>query len=78
VAWRALVLRKADELQHRIEREAAAREASEHSLVCPKVDCFSCPKFWATIKGVLTGVELDDAHRHAHASAKSELGLSTE
>jgi DNA-binding transcriptional MerR regulator len=78
VAWRALAVRKTDELRHRIARETAAREAIEHSLVCPKDDLLDCPNFWATVKGVLSGVELADAHSSAHTSAESEPGLSSE
>jgi DNA-binding transcriptional MerR regulator len=77
VAWRALAVRKSEELRHRIEREEAARLAIEHSLVCPKDDFFDCPNFWATVKGVLAGAELADAHSGAHASAERERGLSS-
>jgi MerR family redox-sensitive transcriptional activator SoxR len=73
VAWRALAVRKSEELRHRIARDEAARQAIEHSLVCPHDDLLGCPKFWATVKGVLAGVELADAHAGAHASAESEL-----
>jgi DNA-binding transcriptional MerR regulator len=78
VAWRALAVRKSEELRHRIEREEAARQVIEHSLVCPKDHFLDCPNFWATVKGVLSGVELADAHSGAHASAKSEPVLSSE
>ena len=78
VAWRALAVRKSDELWHRIQREEAARQAIEHSLVCPEDDFLDCPTFWATLKGVLSGVELADAHSGAHASAANEPGLSSE
>ena len=78
VAWRALAVRKSEELRHRIAREEAARQAIEHSLVCPKEDFLNCPNFWATVNGVLSGVELAEAHSNAHASAESEPGLSSE
>ena len=77
VAWRELAVRKSEELGRRIAREEAARQAIEHALVCPKQDILDCPKFWATVKGVLTGLELADAHASAHATA-SQLGLSGE
>jgi MerR family redox-sensitive transcriptional activator SoxR len=73
VAWRALAVRKSEELGHRIARDEAARQALEHSLLCPKDDLLGCPKFRATVKGVLAGVELADAHASADASAKSEV-----
>jgi len=76
--WRALSLRKSEELRHRIERDEAARQAIEHSLVCPKDDLLDCPNFWATVKGVLSGVELADAHSGAHASAENEPAVSSE
>jgi DNA-binding transcriptional MerR regulator len=78
VAWRALAVRKSEELRHRIEREEAAQQVIEHSLVCPKDNFFDCANFWATVKGVLAGAELADAHSGAHASGESERGLSSE
>jgi DNA-binding transcriptional MerR regulator len=74
VAWRALAVRKSEELQHRIEREVAARQAIEHSLGCPHDNFLDCPTFWATVRGFLSGVELADAHSSAHASAEREMG----
>jgi DNA-binding transcriptional MerR regulator len=76
-AWRALAVRKAEELRHRIAREEAARQAIDHSLVCPEEDLLDCPNFWATMKQVLTGVELADAHLDVHASAERQPGLSS-
>jgi DNA-binding transcriptional MerR regulator len=76
-AWRALAVRKSEELTHRIAREEAARQAIEHSLVCPKDDLLDCPNFWATVKQVVTGVELADAHLDVHASAERQPGLSS-
>lgn len=73
VAWRVLGVRKFEELRHRIARQEAARQAIEHSLVCPKDDLLGCPKFRATVKGVLSGAGLAEAHAGAHASAESEL-----
>jgi DNA-binding transcriptional MerR regulator len=60
--WRALARRKSEELRLRIAREEAARQAIEHSLVCPKEDIFDCPNFWASVNHVLAGHELADAH----------------
>jgi DNA-binding transcriptional MerR regulator len=75
--WRALTLRKSEELQHRIIREEAARQALEHALVCPKEQILDCPNFWTTMRGVLAGVELADAHANVHA-APSNLGSPDE
>jgi DNA-binding transcriptional MerR regulator len=69
-AWRALAVRKSEELRHRIAREEAARQAIEHSLVCPKEDIFDCPNFWAAVNRVLAGIELADAHGGLHAPAE--------
>jgi len=66
VAWRALVVRKSAELRQRIVREEVARQAIEHCLVCPKDDLLDCPNFWATLKSVLSGVELAEAHSAVH------------
>jgi MerR family redox-sensitive transcriptional activator SoxR len=74
VAWRALAVRKSDELRQRIAREEAAREAIEHALECPEDDPLACPNFWATVKGVLAGAELADAHSGMHASAARQRG----
>jgi DNA-binding transcriptional MerR regulator len=71
VAWRALAVRKSEELRHRIEKDEAALHAIEHSLVCRKTDLFDCPNFWATVKGVLAGIELADAHSGVHASTEN-------
>jgi DNA-binding transcriptional MerR regulator len=76
-AWRALAVRKSEELRLRIAREEAARQAIEHSLVCPQVDILDCPNFWATVNQVRAGVELADAHSVAHDSAESQPGLSS-
>jgi DNA-binding transcriptional MerR regulator len=65
-AWRALAVRKSEELRQRIAREEAARQAIEHSLVCPKEDILDCPNFWATVRRVLAGYELEDAHLGVH------------
>ena len=78
VAWRALAVRKSAELQHRIARDEAARQAIEHSLVCPEDDLLDCSNFWAALNGVLAGVELADAHSGAHASPESQPGLSSQ
>jgi hypothetical protein len=77
VAWRTLAVRKSEELQHRIAREEAARQAIEHSLVCPEDHFLDCPNFWATVKGVLAGVELADAHSGAHATAATPRTTNT-
>ena len=70
VAWRALAVRKSEELEQRIAREQAARQAIEHALVCPQNDIFECPNFWATVNGVLAGAEMAEAHSSAHTNAE--------
>ena len=65
-AWRALATRKSEELRLRIARQEAARQAIEHSLVCPENNPLDCPNFWAAVRGVLSGDELADAHSRAH------------
>jgi len=74
--WRALAVRKSEELRQRIAREEAARQAIEHSLVCPKDDLLACPNFWAAVEGVLSGLELSEAHSGVHNSAGSRPSFS--
>jgi DNA-binding transcriptional MerR regulator len=69
VAWRALAVRKSEELRDQIAKAEAAREAIEHSLVCPHDDLLDCPNFRATANGVLSGLELAQAHAAAHGPA---------
>lgn len=68
VAWRALAVRKSEELRHSIAREEAARQAIEHALNCPKDDVRDCPNFWATIEGMRAGVPLADADPGTHTA----------
>lgn len=67
-AWRTLAVRKSDELRHRIAKEDAARQALDHALVCPEADFLDCPNFWGTVRAVLTGDELADAHASVHTA----------
>jgi|SRR5262245_3877404 len=67
-AWRTLAVRKSEELRDRIMREEAAVQALDHALVCPKENVLDCPNFWATMKGILAGVDLVDAHANVHAA----------
>ena len=46
----------------------AAVQALDHALVCPKENVLDCPNFWATMKGILAGVDLVDAHANVHAA----------
>jgi MerR family redox-sensitive transcriptional activator SoxR len=78
VAWRVLAVRKSNELRNRIARDEAARQAIEHSLVCPEDDLLGCPNFRATVNGVLAGVELAGAHSGAHALSECHQGLSSQ
>jgi hypothetical protein len=64
VAWRTG--RTSEELRDRIAQEEAARQVIEHTLVCSKEDFLDCPNLWATMKGVLSGVQLAKAHSGIH------------
>jgi len=70
IAWRALAVRKSEELRDSISREEAARQAIEHALVCPREDLLACPKFRSAVKAVLLGESLSEAHSGAHGSAE--------
>jgi hypothetical protein len=78
VAWRALAVRKSDELRHRIAREEAARQAIEHSLACPQDDLLDCPYFRATVKGPLRGLISLRAHSRAHGADYGQEKVDTD
>ncbi len=78
VGRRELAARKSEELRHRIARDQAARQAIEHSLVCPRDDLLDCPNFRATMKGVLSGADLAEAHSSAHGSADRGRSFSSD
>lgn len=63
-AWRERARRKLDELDRRIEKSSAARDAIEHSLRCKQDDILACPMFWQTVAGVAGGHTIAEAHRH--------------
>lgn len=65
--WRSLVERKSDELRRKIAAESVALEALEHGLKCPAKHVFDCPNFMTITRGVLTGLDLAEAHAHAHS-----------
>ena len=69
VAWRALAVRKSEELRLRIATEEAARQALAHALVCPNEDVLGCPNFAAMVNAVQSGAELADSHSGVHRSA---------
>lgn len=60
--WRTLAARKLEELRARIDRESAARSALEHCLACPHDDIVECPRFAATVDGMLSGAGLGRAN----------------
>lgn len=68
-SWKAIVLRKLDELtqQHRLE---TARIALEHGLRCPAGEPMKCPRFWSIIDDHSSGLTLDDSHARAHAQPR--------
>lgn len=61
--WKSLAHRKVVELDRTIARAQAARTAIDHALACPRENILECPNFWATVRGVLGGATLDEAHR---------------
>lgn len=66
--WRRLARRKLAELDERIAKAHAAREAIEHALHCPHQDILQCPNFGNLITARLAGQPLQEAHSHLHAS----------
>jgi DNA-binding transcriptional MerR regulator len=62
-----LMRRKLAELDERIARAQAAREAISHGLRCPHEDITRCPNFNAGITARLNGQPLSQSHRELHA-----------
>ena len=60
--WRRLARRKLAELDERIVKARAAREAIEHALLCPHEDILQCPNFTSLITARLSGQPLHEAH----------------
>jgi MerR family redox-sensitive transcriptional activator SoxR len=62
--WRRLARRKLAELDERIAKARAAREAIEHGLRCPHEDIRECPTFRSLTAARLAGQPLQEAHSH--------------
>jgi DNA-binding transcriptional MerR regulator len=64
--WRRLAERKLAELDERIAKAQAAREAISHGLRCPHEDITQCPNFNSGITARLNGQPLSESHRQLH------------
>ena len=71
--WRQLAQRKLAELDERIARAQAAREAISHGLRCPHEDITQCPNFNAGITARLAGQPLSRSHRQLHGRRFREV-----
>ena len=65
-AWKELAQRKLAELDERIAKAAAAREAIRHGLRCPHEDIAQCPNFNAGVTARLAGQPLAQSHQELH------------
>jgi DNA-binding transcriptional MerR regulator len=63
---RPLMRRKLAELDERIARAQAARDAISHGLDCPHEDITRCPNFQAGITARLNGQPLSQSHQELH------------
>jgi DNA-binding transcriptional MerR regulator len=63
---RALMKRRLAELDERIARAQAVREAIRHGLRCPHDDITQCPNFNAGIAARLAGQPLSESHPRLH------------
>jgi DNA-binding transcriptional MerR regulator len=61
-----LMRRKLAELDERIARAQAARDAIRHGLRCPHEDITQCPNFNAGITARLNGQPLSQSHQELH------------
>src|SRR5215207_2498689 len=62
--WRRLARRKLAELDERIAKARAAREAIDHALRCPHEDIMQCPTFRGLVTARLAGRPLHEVHSH--------------
>ncbi len=63
---RKLMQRKLAELDEKIARAQAARDAISHGLRCPHEDITQCPNFNAGVTARLAGQPLSRSHRQLH------------
>ncbi|MGH3167578.1 MAG: MerR family DNA-binding protein, partial [Trebonia sp.] len=66
--WSRLARRKLAELDERIARAQAARDAISHGLRCPHEDVTQCPNFHAGLTARLAGQPLAQSHQQLHES----------
>jgi DNA-binding transcriptional MerR regulator len=69
---RQLMRRKLAELDERITRAQAAREAITHGLRCPHEDITQCPNFNAGVSARLAGQPLSQSHQQLHSQLFQE------
>ncbi|MGD0698396.1 MAG: MerR family DNA-binding transcriptional regulator [Trebonia sp.] len=67
--WAQLARRKLAELDERIAKAEAAREAIRHGLRCPHEDIRQCPNFNAGITARLAGQPLAQSHQQLHGQS---------
>jgi DNA-binding transcriptional MerR regulator len=63
-AWRASARAKVAELDERIARATAARDALQHALRCRHAHLADCPTFAGVVAAKLAGRTLAEAHTH--------------
>lgn len=74
--WRQISQRKLAELDERIAKAQAAREAIGHGLRCRHGDILSCPSFGSLITARLAGTPLHEAHAHERSLPKRQRPTS--
>jgi DNA-binding transcriptional MerR regulator len=67
-----LMRQKLAQLDERIARAQAAREAISHGLDCPHEDMTRCPRFNAGLTARLAGRMLAESHRQLHERSQHE------
>lgn len=67
-----LMRRKLAQLDERIARARAAREAISHGLDCPHEDLTRCPRFDEGLTARLAGRTLAESHRELHERSPRE------
>ncbi|RKN35173.1 MerR family DNA-binding transcriptional regulator [Streptomyces hoynatensis] len=76
--WERTARRKLAELDERIARAQAAREAITHGLRCPHEDIEQCPHFRAGVTARLAGRRLPESHRQLHGRQPDEAAACAE
>lgn len=71
--WSRLARRKLAELDERIARAQAARDAIRHGLRCPHEDITQCPNFNAGVTARLAGRPLSRSHPRLHGQRFHEV-----